>query len=199
MTDLSQLSESQRRIYGMLVAGKTPKRISTQLDTTLGVVNAQITRMRTKGIVLPGAGYEAGPATIASAPTEVLAPPSGRPPATGSSSNEQIAEALQNQGKAIDADELRRLADRVAGDSARDIHPMILMGTAIQFMKLCGGRMSAHQVLEDVYGAMRMMVGGAMPEDGTAEPLPQTATERLQFLEEQNKVLRQRITELERR
>lgn len=43
-------------------------------------------------------------------------------------------------------------------DVGSDVHPMVLLGVTIQFVKLCGGRINAHQVIEDVYGALNSMM-----------------------------------------
>lgn len=76
---------------------------------------------------------------------------------------------LAGSGVAMSADELRALADKVAGKAAREVHPMILMGVTIQYVKMCGGRMIAHQVIEDVYSALKMFVGTSIPDDGSQE------------------------------
>lgn len=40
-----------------------------------------------------------------------------------------------------------------------DTHPLVLMGVTIEFVKLCGGRIMAHQLIEDVHAAISTMVG----------------------------------------
>jgi hypothetical protein len=211
VVNLTELSEAQRQVYDSLVQGRTPEQAATALGTTLGVVNAQMTRIRNKGISLPGdPNYRPSTETIRPEvpsthidPAQVLTPPPGgqAPAKAGPTSNEQVAAALQ--GQALSADQLAQLAARVGGSAARDIHPMILLGVTIQYVKLCGGRLTAHQVIEDVYSALRgFTTGSSTPapgEDGGTQPLPQSDKERLVFLDEQNQALMERVRSLEAR
>ncbi len=197
---LEVLSPSQREVYDLLAQGKTPTQIVNSLDSTLGVINAQITRIRNKGLTLPGEEGEKPLPTLVNPahvePQKVFAAPQERPLASGPSSNDQIASQLQNAGTALTPDQLSQLASKVGGSFAKDIHPMVLMGVTIQFVKLCGGRMTAHQVIEDVYSALRGFAGDGKPvpgDDGETKPLPQTEGERLKLLEEQNAELRKRL------
>lgn len=187
MPDLSTLSEQQRQIYDLLAEGKTPAQIATALHSTEGLIKANMTRIVNRGIDLPAPGAAKSPMPATHVPVDqVLTPPAGPPPATGGSQNDVIAQMISTAGKALSADELRTLADKVAGSAVREVHPMILLGVTIQYVKLCGGRMVAHQVIEDVYSALRMFVGTSLPDDGgETVKLPETDKERLAFLEEQ--------------
>jgi hypothetical protein len=78
------------------------------------------------------------------------------------------------------------------------------MGVTIQFVKLCGGRMTAHQVIEDVYTALRQFSsenGGKVPGDdgGQTEPMAKTDKERLVLQEEQIASLTDTVTKLKAR
>lgn len=203
MPELSQLTESQRSIYDGLANGATVERIAQTLGTTPALVNANITRIKNKGFELPKPGSPrlSVPATHVET-KDLLGPTPEKPVASGGSENDRIAAQLNVSGKAISADELRALADKVAGPSAREVQPFVLMGLTIQYIKLCGGRMTAHQVIEDVYGALRAAVvenGGSVPEDkgGETVPLPANETERVTFLEEQVKAQDSKISDLE--
>lgn len=197
MNSLDSLSPSQRQVYDLLQQGQTSDRIAATMGTTLGVIEAQKTRIRNKGITVPGEAAPVSPATHVPIGHLPKVEPLDPPTRSGGSDNDRIAAQLR--GKALDADELAKLADKVAGSTARDIHPMILLGIAIQFVKLCGGRMTAHQVIEDVYGALRAMVGDTSPDaGGQTQPLPATEKERLAFLEEQNAMLREQNEKLTR-
>jgi hypothetical protein len=199
MTNLDQLTEIQRSIYDLTAQGLQPAEIAGRIGSTEALVKANITRIRGKGVTMPKPGeqpLQPPPNTVPV--TNVLSQPPSKPAATGGSENDRIAAMVNQAGGAIDAKELAALADKVAGRAVRDIHPMILMGITIQFVKLCGGRMIAHQVIEDVYGALRSFVGNVQPDEGgEALPLPQTDKERLAFLEEQNKALLDEIRDLQ--
>ncbi len=198
MTNLEQLTEIQRSIYDLTAQGLQPAEIAGRIGSTEALVKANITRIQGKGVTMPKPGdqpVQPPPNTVPVA--NVLSQPS-KPPATGGSENDRIAAMVNQAGGAIDAKELAALADKVAGRAVRDIHPMVLLGTTIQYVKLCGGRMIAHQVIEDVYGALRSFVGNVGPDEGgEALPLPQTDKERLAFLEEQNRQLLDQLRDLQ--
>jgi hypothetical protein len=207
---LESLTEVQRHVYNLVTQQEPEERIARTLDTTLGVVKAQITRIRNKGILLPGdPGYNGPIAPTAPLPNHinperVYKAPVERPQATGGSNNDQIADALRGNGQALNSDQLAELAAKVGGNFARDIHPMVLMGVTMQFVKLCGGRMTAHQVIEDVYSALRTFCvdsGMNVPADkgGETQPMPQTDHERLALQEEQIKSLRETVASLKAR
>ncbi len=200
MPELSQLSDQQRQIYDLLVAGKAPADIATQMGSTEALVKANMTRIVNKGVDLPTPGGPRLSVPATHVPVgEVLTPPAPKPAATGGTENDRIAAMLSGGGTAISADELRALADKVAGKAAREVHPMILMGVTIQYVKMCGGRMVAHQVIEDVYSALRAFVGTSIPDDGSQETvkLPQTDQERLKFLEDLSEKQGEHIRQLE--
>jgi len=157
MQDLMVLSPSQRTIYTMLVEGKSHASINRALGLRPGILNAQITRIR-KYMPIPGDddyGRQANPAHVSPSDLKPVGDTS-RPVGTGASSNEQIVRELS--GQALTADQLVELSKKVGGNVARDIHPMILLGITIQFVRMCGGRMIAHQVIEDVYDALKSFV-----------------------------------------
>lgn len=203
MPELNQLTEAQRTIYDGLAVGVTVEGIAKQLGTTVALVNANITRIKNKGFALPSPDSPklSVPATNVE-PKDLLGPLPTKPVAAGGTENDRIAAEVSTGGKAISAEELRALADKVAGNAAREIHPMVLMGIAIQFVKLCGGRMTAHQVIEDVYGALRSFAvenGKSVPEDtgGETIPLPAGDKERLAFMEKQVKDQDSKISDLQ--
>ncbi len=197
--DLEVLTPSQRTIYDGLAAGKTPAEIADQMQSSEAIVRANMTRIVTKGVGLPQPGVAPPKPAPDTVPVgQVLTPP--RPIAQGGSENDRIAATIQDSAPALKAEELRAIADKVAGQTGRDVQPMILMGVTMQYVRLCGGRFSAHQVIEDVYGALRSFVTDRpLTEDdgGEALPLPSSDKERLEFLEKTNRELLKRIAELE--
>jgi hypothetical protein len=71
---------------------------------------------------------------------------------------------------------------------------MVLLGVTIQFVKLAGGRLSAHQLIEQCYEALRAMVGDGSPKVGQEQwsaPWP------LNSVEAENEELKKRIADLE--
>jgi hypothetical protein len=76
---------------------------------------------------------------------------------------------------------------------------MILLGVAIQFTKLAGGRMHAHQLIEDVYEALRAMVGdGEPPVSGETSPWPKDLETENATLKNQMVLLQQELADLRR-
>jgi len=151
MTTAADLSPAQKEIYDLVQAGGTPETIARKLGKELWIVNAQITRMRTKGVLPPRRPLQASPTHE-------------RATSTGPTSNEAVAMQLNKAGTAQYEipPELKSIAEKHG--EVLDVHPMILLGVTIQFVKLCGGRMHAHQVIEDVYGALRTLVSDATPD-----------------------------------
>jgi hypothetical protein len=90
-----------------------------------------------------------------------------RPAATGPSSNQQVVREAEQAGPAnYDIEGALKAAMPEMHDLVRQVHPMIMFGITIQFMKTCGGRIQAHQVIEDVYAALRLFVGDPSPDKG---------------------------------
>lgn len=190
------LSLAQEKIYNLLQAGKTAEDISKTLDMSLGVVNAQITRIKNKGAI-----KQEAPNPVNVRPQDMFKGGSERPASTGGSANDQIAMELGKGGSALTAEKLRELAESVSGKLVNEVHPMVLMGVTIQFVRLCGGRMTAHQVIEDVYAALRSFTsenGGKVPDDtpGETKPLPKSDSDRLALQEEIIADLQKQITNL---
>lgn len=187
----STLSESQQQVYDLLAKGYSPEKIADTLNSTLGVINAQITRIKTKGGSIPSS-----PMNVNLEETFAPQPQVQKPQSTGASSNDEIANMLNTSGKAISAEELRELAAKAGGHVARDIHPMVLLGVTIQFVKLCGGRIIAHQVIEEVYAALAAMFG--KPDTTAQEPPhpPQGEQERIKYLEERVQAMANELQKL---
>lgn len=154
---LRSLSDDQRDIYEALNAGKTIEQISNETGRPPGIIQAQRTRILNKGISLPDLATIANPArTRDSAESQ-------RPASASRSSVESVISDVAGAGTAkYDVEELvkRVQATGDGNQNVRDVHPMVLLGVTIQFMKLAGGRMHAHQLIEDVYGALSSMADG---------------------------------------
>jgi hypothetical protein len=196
VNDLSRLSSDQREIYEKLEQGMSPVSIANSMDRPLGIINAQITRMRTKGIQLPRESAAARSA-LTHHPEDLTR--REKPLASNLTSNEDIAAELK--GKALSQDELlKELASKIGGVAANDAHPMIVLGCTIQFMKMCGGRMHAHQVIEDVYAAMKALAQGSdkpLPGESGSTAIP--GSDREELMERQIVELRQKLEKLEQR
>lgn len=165
------ISPAQQEVYDLVMVGKTPQEIAKKLGKDIGIINAQITRLRSKGVLKPEPRQSAN---------------TGKPQAVGPTSNEAVANELNKAGAAKYEipPELKKVADKHG--EVLDVHPMIVLGVTIQFVKLCGGRMHAHQVIEDVYGALRVMVGDTdTSSDQPKTTLPYAAAEQLKTLEDQ--------------
>jgi hypothetical protein len=153
---VEQLNENQRAIYQYVhVERHTVEQAAQHFGSTPGLIQAQVTRCRTKGVTMDVPG-ETQPA----AKTRH----SGRPAESSSTrtSNERVLDTAQQAGTPeYSIEKIVEEAQSQPGfhDMMNEVHPMILMGCAIQFMKLCGGRFHAHQAIEDVYSAVRLQVG----------------------------------------
>lgn len=180
------LSESQQKIYDLIAKGEVRSiaDIARRTGTDDGVVHAQITRilnrgqwhdnMRTIKDIRLGTKAHLSGGNFDDAPP--VASPSAKPtdgpvewsdtrhnaPSTGGRANETIADEVSRAGQAMSYEDLaKQLAAKVGPENLRpDVEPMILLGVAMQFMKLAGGRIAAHQLIEDVYNALKVVVRG---------------------------------------
>ncbi len=146
-----ELSGQQKRVHDLLAKGLSVGQIASRLHTNKGVVNAQITRMRNKGVTVPPAGVDVGKKA-----EEVL--------------SEQVLTAFEQAGKiapnvTIDKSTLPNLEHRLRAQPGAEhylalgIHPFLQFDLVIKFVKLFGGRKAAHQAIEDVFGALREFIG----------------------------------------
>lgn len=160
---VDSLSEDQKTIYSHLVKGRSIKEIAEVLGRPESIIAAQKTRILNKGIDLPETVSDRQ-----SVPPPQKPQVHSRPRATGPSSNEEVLRQAQEAGQAeYDVEKIIEEVRKQSGDNinVRDVHPMVMLGVAIQFMKLAGGRMHAHQLIEDVYGALQMLVNGNRMRD----------------------------------
>lgn len=144
---MNELTQDQQQVYALLQEGKDIDTIAAALNKkNKAVVAAQITRIKNKG-------FDIRPKTQSG----TKHPPRDHVPTTP----EGVVEEAAKSGKAeYDVDSIiARLREQCPNLDERDVHPMILLGTTIQFMRLCGGRMHAHQMIEDVYSAFRLLTG----------------------------------------
>ena len=190
---IDSLSPPQRLVYNLAQHGRTTTEIAIELGMTESVVTAQITRIRKK-VELDHPHYAiaepTGPATIPLPKAE---------PKTEPKPSQVVKEAAEAGEAAYDIPEVLRRAGEQAA-KGRDIHPMILLGVTIQFVKLIGGRMHAHQIIEDVYEAMRVMAddGKAPPEEGSTSPWPKDLEAQNIELREKSISLQQELADLQR-
>lgn len=183
------LSTPQQEIVTLVQQGVTTiSAIASRLGKSDGIVRAQLTRIKSAG-----QGH-----LVDSVQTESTPQPQthsgGRPQSTGSSSNQEVLKEAHAAGEAVYdlPDELVQAARNYTTET--DVHPMVLLGVTIQFVKLVGGRLAAHQLIEQVYEALRAMVSDGSPKVGDEDwsaPWP------LNSVEMANAELKKRIAELE--
>ena len=165
---MSSISPPQQNIIDLVQQGVTTvSALATKLGKSEGIINAQITRIQ-------NSGNEHLVSTV-----QKTTHTSGRPSNT-ESSNEQILQGAVDAGDAVYTipDELIDAARQYSQD--RDVHPMVLLGVTIQFVKLVGGRLASHQLIEQVYEALRVMVSDGSPkvgEENWSAPWPLNAVE----------------------
>jgi len=164
---VASLSEDQREIYDRLMAGQTVEQIAASSGRPVGIIQAQRTRILNRGLSLPGMSATTattGDSFVNESPT--YSSPSPGPFAnSGSRQNvepttvdqrsvEKIIDDASMGGSAeYNVEEIvARMQASGGGQQRPDTHPMVLLGVTIQFMKLAGGRMASHQLIEDVYG-----------------------------------------------
>lgn len=169
----STLSQSQQDIVDLVKQGVVDvKQLASRLGKSERIIRAQISRIQTKGKgnLVSKVDISHKPATGGGRPTNV----------SGGSSNKHVLQEAQEAGPAQ-----YELPDELV-DAARDytqdrnVHPMVLLGVTIQFCKLVGGRLSAHQLIEQVYEALRAMVSDGSPkvgEENWSAPWPLNAVE----------------------
>ncbi len=136
------LSPQQQSILDMYKAGNDDAKIIKKLGVTPGVLQAQKTRLRGKGYDING---------------KIDSTVDSYRDKTTSSNSRIVHEAAETGPARYDVDQLVRemKASQNPKVSDNEVNPMIFLGVTIQYMKLCGGRMQAHQMIEDVYGAMQ--------------------------------------------
>ncbi len=182
---MSSISPPQQEIISLVQQGVTTvSGLAEKLGKSEGIINAQITRIQNSGNEHLVAAVQKTTQT------------SSRPTNTGSSSNEQALQGAVDAGEAVYTipDELVDAARQYAQD--RDVHPMVLLGVTIQFVKLVGGRLASHQLIEQVYEALRTMVSDGSPkvdEENWSAPWP------LNAVEAENVELKQQLAEFQRR
>lgn len=182
------LSPPQQEIVTLIDQGvNTVGGIAQRLGKSEGIVRAQLTRIKTAG-----EGHRI-------TNVQDLAPP--KPESTGrprgeASSNKEVLQQAQDGGEAKYEipDHLAQQFQQQFGGKT-DIHPMVLLGVTIQYVKLVGGRLSAHQLIEQVYEALQAMVGDGSPKVGQEQ---WTAPWPLDSVEAENETLKQRIADLEK-
>lgn len=183
MTDRTP-SPPQQEIVNLVQQGVTTvPALATRLGKSESIIKSQITRIQNAGI---------GHLVSAVRTTDSQ---SNQPTNTGSS-NKQILQEAVDAGEAnyTIPDELVDSVRQYAQD--RDVHPMVLLGVTIQYTKLVGGRLAAHQLIEQVYEALRVMVSDGSPKVGKEDwsaPWP------LNAVEAENVDLKQQLADLQRR
>jgi len=189
---IESLTPAQKAVYDLAKQGLNDEAIAQRLGISVGVAAAQITRIKHKGIHLPSPESFSTPPQAA--PSQVA---SERRPAP--SDPVQIVKEAAQAGEAQYPDLGSPLMQEAAAKVGQglDVHPMILLGVTVQFVKLVGGRMTAHQVIEDVYEALRTMVGdGGLPDDGVTSPWPKDLEAENAALKDQMIALKQELSDL---
>lgn len=201
--DQPLLSDAQKPIYDMAQRGCSVSEIAAELGSSESVITAQITRIRRKREFTHPSYVIAG-----QEPPKPVSPPMDRtyvpnphvqpaPPNLVEPTPEKVIQGASEAGTAeYDIPEaLRRAGERVA--EGNDVHPMVLLGITIQFVKLCGGRMHAHQLVEDVYEALRTMAGdGSPPPEGATSPWPRDLESENAELKDNMVALQQELSDL---
>lgn len=186
------LSAPQQEIVSLVEQGVTTvTEIAGRLGKSEGIVRAQLTRIKTAGEGHRIARVQDSHSVPTSSPQTT-----GKPRSSGASSNQGVIQDAQDAGQAE-----YRIPDHLAQQfqsqfgGKTDIHPMVLLGVTVQYVKLCGGRLSAHQMIEQVYEALRAMVSDGSPKVGEEQwsaPWP------LDSVEAENEELKRRIADLEK-
>lgn len=160
---MASLSPAQQTLYNAILEGKSQDLIQRELKISTAIFTAQCTRIRNKGITINVVGGQV--------PTR-QATTSGRSSRPASADGKKVIKEAFEAGKATyDVESLISEAQNrgdVHGDMAQ-MHPMAIMGLTIQFMRLCGGRFHAHQIIEDVYGAIRAFAADGPSADEVVE------------------------------
>lgn len=183
---METLSQSQQEIVDLASHGAiTVSEIAQKLGKSEGIVRAQLTRIR-------NAGHKR---KISNVNDDFYAAPD-RPRSSSTSSNQNIVNEAEAAGTAqyeIPEEFAKQFEDQFGGKT--DIHPMVLLGVTIQYVKFVGGRLTAHRMIEQVYEALRAMVGDGSPKVGEEQwsaPWP------LNAVEAENAELRNRISAIEK-
>lgn len=136
------MTESQQKVLDLLNRGLSVEQIAKKLGREVRVINAQITRMKSTGAIK-------------------ASKPEPKPPQEHTKTDppftdlQSVQDLLNKSGRAkyVIPDELKNAMNEQG--ELLDVNPMILLGVTIQFVKMCGGRIHAHQVIEDVFSALK--------------------------------------------
>jgi len=141
---------TQSEVKDYFMEGITdPAVIAKKMRTTVTIVKRALTNLRKSGD-LAGAVLNDLPNPPAAATKEtgrrVVVGPQGR-----SKSMQEIARELAKDEDY--KDQINRLG---TDTSLESVDPFIKMGVTMQFMKFAGGRLAAHQIIEEVYNALAL-------------------------------------------
>lgn len=156
---MSELTEQQKIIFEMLNSGSSIDQVARDLGVETRIVAAQITRLSKKVKCDVRKWYrntgEANQPAPRSSKPEVYEEPLSHGEVINEAAKSTTPRSFEDIKAIVDD-----LDKRVVRPADSEVHPMVLLGIGIQFMRLCGGRMNAHQLIEDVYDAMHKLSDG---------------------------------------
>jgi len=177
---ISVLSDAQKPIYEMAQRGCTITEIAVELNFTESVVTAQITRIRKK--------------TDLTHPAYAIAGIAGQKPV-------QMDMDRTFVSNPHDKTPLKPLKDSIAERAVErsNVHPMVLLSIGTQLVKLCGSRIHAHQLVEDIYKALRIAAcDSSPPTEGAILPWLRDLEAENAELKDSMIVLKQELADLQK-
>lgn len=169
--NMSLLTSDQQEVYDLCKRGRSIAQIAKKLNKPERIITAQMTRIRSKGFDLSPTPVDVD---LPSADAVFNQPRPNTPTPVSYSDVGEIIDKAAQAGPAVYniAEAVERVKHDFSPSIASDIHPMVLFGIAVQFMRMAGGRLQAHQLIEDVYGTVSDLSTGPSPvvaEQGSNE------------------------------
>lgn len=163
------LSEKQAQIVELARQGLDLKGIAKNMRTEAHLVSANITRATNNGDWpkdLKVAGHHTAPAVAGASTSSAgdtrpeMSPAEGYRPKISTAPDLSRDQILRLQSQIEQTGQVpTELLDAI-NRGGETVNPLLIMGCTIQFVRLCGGRIAAHQVIEDIYDAMRAFTDG---------------------------------------
>ena len=141
----------------LMKSGMSAEAMCVELNKPLTVIKRAITNLQKEGVRYKVRGPDnlSSPAPVTPKPEEtkgtgqrVFPPRQTKLPQTP----EAILSSIANE-KPLEYD--LSILEKVKDGEESNAAPMLLMGTTIAYIQLCGGRLKAIQTIEDVYAALK--------------------------------------------
>jgi len=153
---VNNLNEYQKKVYEYVESGLSVEDIAKLMDVYESSVKAQITRITNKGIIFnrPVSSNNEQQNSEQQSPQNQEVNPHNL-------SNTQILEEAVASGEAKTLEEVVRELEKAGPilSGKEDVNVFLAFGVTMQFIRFAGGKINAHQLIEDISEAVKMTCG----------------------------------------